>query len=34
MVSGGPTVRLPIGLENVDEFKADLDRGLAALTAA
>ena len=31
---GGPTLRLPIGLENVDNLKADLERGFAALTAA
>jgi len=31
---GGPTLRLHIGLENVDDFKADLDRGFAALKAA
>ena len=30
----GPMLRLHIGLENVDEFKADLERGFAALTAA
>jgi len=30
---GGPTLRLQIGLENVDDLKADLDRGLAVLTA-
>ena len=30
----GPTLRLPIGLENVDDLKADLDRGFAALKAA
>ena len=28
---GGPTLRLHIGLENVDDLKADLDRGFAAL---
>ena len=31
---GGPTVRLHIGLENVEDLKADLDRGLAAFNAA
>jgi len=31
---GGPTLRLHIGLESVDDLKADLDRGFAALTAA
>jgi cysteine-S-conjugate beta-lyase len=31
---GGPTVRLHIGLENVEDLKADLDRGFAALAAA
>ncbi|MGY3527399.1 cystathionine beta-lyase [Bradyrhizobium sp. USDA 4452] len=31
---GGPTLRLHIGLENVDDLKADLDRGFAALMAA
>jgi cystathionine beta-lyase len=31
---GGPTLRLHIGLENVDDLKADLDRGFAALNAA
>lgn len=31
---GGPTLRLHIGLENVDDLKADLDRGFAALQAA
>jgi len=31
---GGPTLRLHIGLENVDDLKADLDRGFAALKAA
>jgi cysteine-S-conjugate beta-lyase len=31
---GGPTLRLHIGLENVDDLKADLDRGFAALGAA
>ncbi|OAF05725.1 cystathionine beta-lyase [Bradyrhizobium centrolobii] len=31
---GGPTLRLHIGLENVDDLKADLERGFAALTAA
>ncbi|KWV54353.1 cystathionine beta-lyase [Bradyrhizobium macuxiense] len=33
-VPGGPTLRLHIGLENVDDLKADLDRGFAALRAA
>jgi cysteine-S-conjugate beta-lyase len=31
---GGPTLRLHIGLENVDDLKADLDRGFAALKSA
>jgi cystathionine beta-lyase len=31
---GGPALRLDIGLENVDDLKADLDRGFAALKAA
>jgi cystathionine beta-lyase len=31
---GGPTLRLHIGLENVDDLKADLDRGFTALNAA
>jgi cysteine-S-conjugate beta-lyase len=31
---GGPTLRLHIGLENVDDLKADLERGFAALKAA
>jgi cysteine-S-conjugate beta-lyase len=31
---GGPALRLHIGLENVDDLKADLDRGFAALNAA
>jgi cystathionine beta-lyase len=31
---GGPTLRLHIGLESVDDLKADLDRGFAALRAA
>src|SRR5437899_9667553 len=30
---GGPTLRFHIGLENVDDLKADLDRGFAALKA-
>ena len=30
---GGPTLRLHIGLENVDDLKADLERGFAALKA-
>jgi len=29
----GPTLRLHIGLENVDDLKADLDRGFAAFNA-
>jgi cysteine-S-conjugate beta-lyase len=33
-VPGGPTLRLHIGLENLDDLKADLDRGFAALKAA
>jgi cystathionine beta-lyase len=31
---GGPTLRLHIGLESVDDLKSDLDRGFAALKAA
>jgi cystathionine beta-lyase len=31
---GGPTLRLHIGLENVDDLKADLERGLAVFNAA
>jgi cysteine-S-conjugate beta-lyase len=31
---GGPTLRLHIGLENVDDLKADLARGLEAFNAA
>lgn len=31
---GGPTVRLHIGLENLDDLKADLDRGFAVFNAA
>lgn len=31
---GGPTLRFHIGLESVDDLKADLDRGFAALKAA
>jgi len=31
---GGPTLRIHIGLENVDDLKADLERGFAALKAA
>jgi cysteine-S-conjugate beta-lyase len=31
---GGPTMRLHIGLENVEDLKADLDRGFAAFNAA
>ena len=31
---GGPTVRLHIGLEHIDDLKADLDRGFAAFNAA
>src|SRR6195256_366672 len=31
---GGPTLRLHIGLENVEALKADLDRGFAAFNAA
>jgi cysteine-S-conjugate beta-lyase len=31
---GGPTLRLHIGLESVEDLKADLDRGFAAFTAA
>jgi len=31
---GGPALRLHIGLESVDDLKADLERGLAAFNAA
>jgi cystathionine beta-lyase len=31
---GGPTLRLHIGLENVDDLKADLERGFAVFNAA
>jgi cystathionine beta-lyase len=31
---GGPTLRLHIGLENVEDLKADLDRGFAVYNAA
>jgi cystathionine beta-lyase len=31
---GGPTLRLHIGLENVEDLKADLDRGFAGFNAA
>jgi cystathionine beta-lyase len=31
---GGPALRLPIGLEHVDDLKADLERGCAAFNAA
>ena len=31
---GGPTLRLHIGLESLDDLKADLDRGFAALKSA
>jgi len=31
---GGPTLRLHIGLENVEDLKADLDRGFAVFSAA
>jgi cystathionine beta-lyase len=31
---GGPTLRLHIGLENVEDLRADLDRGFAALKKA
>jgi cysteine-S-conjugate beta-lyase len=31
---GGPTLRLHIGLENVDDLKADLERGFDAFNAA
>jgi cystathionine beta-lyase len=31
---GGPALRLHIGLENVEDLKADLERGLAAFSAA
>ncbi|HUN96540.1 MAG TPA: cystathionine beta-lyase [Bradyrhizobium sp.] len=33
-VPGGPSLRLHIGLENVDDLKADLERGFAALNSA
>jgi hypothetical protein len=31
---GGPTLRLHIGIESVEDLNADLDRGSAALKAA
>jgi cystathionine beta-lyase len=31
---GGPTLRLHIGLENVSDLQADLERGFAAFNAA
>jgi cystathionine beta-lyase len=31
---GGPTLRLHIGLENIEDLKADLERGFAAFNAA
>jgi cystathionine beta-lyase len=31
---GGPTVRLHIGLEAVDDLTADLERGFAAMAKA
>jgi cystathionine beta-lyase len=31
---GGPALRFHIGLESVDDLKADLERGLAAFNAA
>src|SRR5947209_13405352 len=31
---GGPTLRLHVGLENVEDLKADLERGFAAFNAA
>jgi len=31
---GGPALRLHIGLENIEDLKADLDRGLAVFNAA
>jgi cystathionine beta-lyase len=31
---GGPALRLHVGLENVDDLKADLERGFAAFNAA
>ena len=31
---GGPTVRIHIGLEDVDDLIGDLERGFAALAAA
>jgi cystathionine beta-lyase len=31
---GGPTLRLHVGLEHVDDLKADLERGFAAFNAA
>ncbi|RUZ09644.1 PLP-dependent transferase, partial [Mesorhizobium sp. M7A.F.Ca.CA.001.09.1.1] len=30
----GPLIRLQIGLEDVDDLKADISRGLAAAAAA
>jgi cystathionine beta-lyase len=34
LAPGGPTLRLHIGLENVEDLKADLERGFAAFNAA
>lgn len=34
MAPGGPTLRLHIGLENLDDLKADLSRGFDAFNAA
>jgi cystathionine beta-lyase len=31
---GGPTLRFHIGLENIDDLIADLERGFAALAGA
>jgi cystathionine beta-lyase len=31
---GGPSLRLHIGLENIEDLKADLERGFAAFNAA
>jgi cystathionine beta-lyase len=34
MGAGGPALQLHIGLENVDDLKADLANGFAAFNAA
>ena len=31
--AGGPTVRFSVGLEDLEDLQADLDRGFARLTA-